>query len=442
MDTQPQASLSPRLLANAPHRLMFFVGASNVLLAMLWWAAWLVAARWPALLTMPQPEPYAGWLHAFVMQYQVFPSFIFGFLLTTFPRWMGQPDFSPWRYLPVGIGIFGGQIAILLGVLGWEVGIVVGLLMTIGGWSAGLATLAPLLWREKGTTWHARSCFAALVLGYVGLLGFLVFLLGGSPLWVFASIKLGTFGLLLPIYMTVAHRMFPFFAGNSVPGYQPWRPLWLLAMFWPLCLAHLLLELVHAYAWSWLVDVPLLALTATMLWRWWPKGMDVRVPRAQDAQERPKSMDARVPQAQDAQERQRNRMPGLLAVLFIGLAWLPLAFALYSAQSVAYAMTGMYWLGRGPAHALFVGFFGSVMIAMVTRVTQGHSGRPLLMPAVAWFAFVAIQVVAVMRVAAEVLPDAGAWQALAACGWLLAFAPWLLRIGRIYLSPRADGKPG
>lgn len=408
MDTQAQAPMSPRLLANAPHRLMFFVGASNLLLAMLWWTAWLAAARWPTLLAMPQPEPYAGWLHALVMQYQVFPSFIFGFLLTTFPRWMGQPDFSRWRYLPVGIGIFGGQIALLLGALGWEAGIVVGLLMTIGGWSAGLATLAPLLWREKGTTWHARSCFAALSLGYVGLLGFLVFLLGGSPLWVFASIKLGTFGLLLPIYMTVAHRMFPFFAGNSVPGYQPWRPLWLLAVFWPLCLGHLLLELVHAYAWSWLVDVPLLALTATMLWRWWPRG--------------PK--------------------PGLLAVLFIGLAWLPLAFALYSAQSVAYALTGVYWLGRGPAHALFVGFFGSVMIAMVTRVTQGHSGRPMLMPAVAWFAFVAIQVVAVMRVAAEVLPDAGAWQALAAFGWLLAFAPWLLRIGRIYLSPRADGKPG
>ena len=33
-------------------------------------------------------------------------------------------------------------------------------------------------------------------------------------------------------------------------------------------------------------------------------------------------------------------------------------------------------------------------------------------------------------------------QAAAAIGWLLAFAPWVLRIGRIYLSPRTDGKPG
>ena len=34
------------------------------------------------------------------------------------------------------------------------------------------------------------------------------------------------------------------------------------------------------------------------------------------------------------------------------------------------------------------------------------------------------------------------WQALAGVGWLVAFAPWGTRIGRIYLSPRGDGKPG
>jgi len=79
---------------------------------------------------------------------------------------------------------------------------------------------------------------------------------------------------------------------------------------------------------------------------------------------------------------------------------------------------------------------------MVTRVAQGHAGRPLVMPAVAWFAFGLIQLVAVLRVAAEVLPDGMAWQAAAALGWLRAFVPWAARIGRITLAPRADGKPG
>lgn len=63
----PSRTLSPRWLAVAPHRLMFFIGASNALLAMLWWSGWLVAARW-APGAFPQPEPYAGWLHAVVMQ--------------------------------------------------------------------------------------------------------------------------------------------------------------------------------------------------------------------------------------------------------------------------------------------------------------------------------------------------------------------------------------
>jgi uncharacterized protein involved in response to NO len=400
-------ALSPRLLARAPHRLMFFIGAGNLLLAMAWWAMWLADARWQ-LFGLRQPTPYAGWLHAFVMQYQMLPSFIFGFLLTVFPRWMGLPDLQRWRYVPVGIGLFGGQLATMLGAFGWQVGILVGTLMTLGGWLAGIAHLLPLLWRERGTTWHARSCMFALLLGLAGLLLWLAFLLNEKPLFAFASIKLGTFGLLLPVYLTVVHRMFPFFAGNVVPGYVAWRPLWLLGALFALCLAHLALELLHAYAWLWLADLPLLALLLVALWKWWPRGP----------------------------------APGLLQVLFLGLAWLPLSISLYAFQSIAYAFTGEFLLGRAPAHALFIGFFGSVLVAMVTRVTQGHSGGPLVMPAAAWFAFAALQLVAVLRVFAEVMPDGPAWQAAAAIGWLLAFTPWVLRIGRIYLSPRTDGKPG
>ena len=88
------------------------------------------------------------------------------------------------------------------------------------------------------------------------------------------------------------------------------------------------------------------------------------------------------------------------------------------------------------------GKLGSVLVAMVTRVTQGHSGRMLVMPKAAWWAFAMVQVVALLRIAAELGRDPMAWMAIAAAGWLLAFAPWALRIGRIYLSPRVDGKPG
>jgi uncharacterized protein involved in response to NO len=407
--TTPSAlqGLSPQLLANAPHRLLFFVGAGNVLLAMLWWTLWLIDARWH-LIGLRQPQVYGGWLHAIVMQYQVLAPFMFGFLLTVFPRWMGLPDLTRWHYLPVGIGLFGGQLMTLLGALGPAQLLHAGAVLTLAGWSVGLFFLLRLLWQDRGKTWHAVSCAAALTLGWFGLVAYTAFLHAPDARLIFASIKLGSFGLLLPIYFTVAHRMFPFFAANVVADHEPWRPMWMLAAFWPLGMLHLGLELVHGYAWLWLADLPLLALSAYWLARNWPYG----------------------------------RTPALLRVLFLGYAWLPIALALYAGQSFWYAMSGEFVLARAPAHALFVGFFGSLLVAMVTRVTQGHAGRPLQLGRVAGFAFIAIQLVCVARVVAELASDQLAWQAVAAVGWLLAFAPWVLRSLGIYLSPRADGKPG
>ena len=53
-----------------------------------------------------------------------------------------------------------------------------------------------------------------------------------------------------------------------------------------------------------------------------------------------------------------------------------------------------------------------------------------------------VHVVAVTRIVAELVPDSLGWQAVAALGWLLAFLPWVLRSGWIYLTPRVDGQPG
>ncbi|RMX05839.1 NnrS family protein [Corticibacter populi] len=403
-----------RWLGAAPHRLMFFVGAANLLLAMLWWSWWLAAARWPAVLPLPMTPQPPGWLHAFTMQFQVLPSFFFGFLLTVFPRWMGLQELRPWQYLPVGLGMFGGQALVLLGAAGLPGAgalIALGLAATLLGWGTGLVWLGRWL-REAGQiNWHARSCFAAMLLGWLAIAVFAAGLWLGHPVWVQASLKVGAFGLLLPVYLSVAHRMFPFFAGNVVPGYVPWRPLWWLAAVWLLALAHLVPELAGRPAWlAWrrLPDAAMLALALLTLWKWWP----------------------------------RRVAPGLLKVLFIGLLWWPVTFVLLLLQSWCYAAHGTLLLGRAPAHALFIGLFGSLLVAMVTRVTQGHSGGRLYMPWVAWFAFIGIQLVAVLRIGAELAPDPHVWLVSAALGWLLALAPWVARIGSMYLRPRVDGKPG
>jgi uncharacterized protein involved in response to NO len=53
-----------------------------------------------------------------------------------------------------------------------------------------------------------------------------------------------------------------------------------------------------------------------------------------------------------------------------------------------------------------------------------------------------VQVVALLRICAELQRDALSWQAIAAVGWLVAFLPWVLRSTWIYLRARVDGKPG
>lgn len=382
---------------------MFFAGTTNLLLAMAWWALWLASMRW-GFWASPMPAVSVGLLHAFLMQYQVLPCFIFGFLLTVFPRWIGEPDLDRRRAWPVGAGLLGGQILVLAGALGWAPGILLGSLMTLMGWIAALSPLARLLWKDRGPTWHAVGGFGALLMGASGICLWIGFLWTGELVLADLSIKFGTFGLLAPIYFTVAHRMLPFFAASALPGYQPWRPYWALALGWALMLLMIGLP-PHRL---WLCALPLFALTLLLLTRWFPK----------------------------------RKMPPLLLVLFIGLAWLPFAFALLAAQSLALALWDWPILGKAPAHALFIGFFGSILIAMVTRVTQGHSGRPLTLPGVAVYAFIAIQIVCIVRIAGELAQDWLGWQAFAAVGWLAAFSPWAIWAGRIYLLPRVDGKPG
>jgi len=138
----------------------------------------------------------------------------------------------------------------------------------------------------------------------------------------------------------------------------------------------------------------------------------------------------------------KARRPGLLAVLHIALLWLPIAFALYAWQSFALFAGLASVPARVPVHALTIGYFGSMLVAMVTRVTQGHSGRPLRMGAAAWIGFIAMQGVALLRIGAEYSRDPGAWLAIAAAAWIVAFVPWVLRSATIWLTPRVDGKPG
>ncbi len=405
------ASPPPRPLfavpAAAPHRLLFLGGAVAVLLTMTWWALELGAGTFG--FNLPQPAVPPPWAHAMLAQYGMLPMFILGFLLTVFPRWLGQPALRLRHYLPVFALQFGGYLLAHVGLLGHRPLLVAGFVSMLAALLVALAVLGRVLAAAGSRHVHAVSCFAALCMGAVGQGAFLAYLLGASWWWAMLAIQLGTFGFLLPMYLGVCHRMIPFFTSRVVPGYRMVRPRWSLPVLWALLLGHLALSLAHAQSGLWLVDAPLAAVLAWHAWAWQPW---------------------------------RAMRPGLLAVLHLAFAWLPFAFVLYTLQSAVYAVTGVFVLGRAPLHALAIGFFGSMLLAMVTRVTQGHSGRPLQMGATAWFGFVTLQLVALSRMLAAIGPERNAWLLLAVGGWLLAFLPWVVHSAWIYLTPRVDGMEG
>lgn len=398
----------PKILAAAPHRMMFFAGAAAVVLSMLWWACFLGAGYFGhAFPAAPVP---AGWAHAVLTQYGMLPLFIFGFLLTVFPRWMGQPALTKRHYVPVFAGMFGGYLLAHIGLLDLKPLLIVGLAMMCAGWIYALIALGRILLRNGAKDRHALSCYVALLLGVSGLAAFLAFVLGAPAQLATVAIKLGTFGLLLPIYFTVGHRMIPFFSASAIGvGYRPFKPSWSLPLLWALLLGHLVLELTHSLDWLWLTDASL-ALLFLRHWLGWQPWKCMR--------------------------------PGLLAALYLAFAWLPVAFVLFAAQSLILHFSGEFVLGRAPVHALTIGFFGSMLVAMVTRVTQGHSGRPLQMGAIPWLTFTLLQLVALTRIYSEVATNMALWQVIAAFGWLIAFAPWVLRSLWILLTPRIDGRPG
>jgi uncharacterized protein involved in response to NO len=141
----------------------------------------------------------------------------------------------------------------------------------------------------------------------------------------------------------------------------------------------------------------------------------------------------------------RARGNALLWTLYAGFAWLPFAMLLQTIRDASFTLAGDWALGRAPIHALGMGYFGGLLVAMVTRVTLGHSGRALHMDGLTLACFLGLQAAAVARVASEVAvaPIAIQWLLLgSAAAWLAACGAWAMRNGPIYLAPRIDGRPG
>ncbi|QEY63703.1 NnrS family protein [Metapseudomonas lalkuanensis] len=128
----------------------------------------------------------------------------------------------------------------------------------------------------------------------------------------------------------------------------------------------------------------------------------------------------------------------------VTLLWpLHLAFAWLAVAPLGLAAWHLGFLANPSLaqHALGVGAMGGLILAMIARVSLGHSGRPLEPPRAMRGAFVLINLGAAARVL--LLPIAGntaLW--LAAICWAAAFALFLRHYAVLLCTPRVDGRPG
>lgn len=412
MGSTTAADARAAILTAAPHRTMFFCGLLNLGLASLWWAVHLWARRTGVPLFALDLQIAPVWAHSFMMLFVVFPAFFFGFLFTTYPRWMNGPLVPRGIYVATGVLL---ACATPLWILGVHTGRALQLtacLVAGAGLLTGLVALLRVLVNSQQVVSHGIVTSLALCAGCVALAGFAVGLGTASDLALHFAVRTALWGFLLPVFFTVCHRMVPFFSQGVIAGYVAWRPTWVLVAVVSLAYARLLLGTAGLLSLLVPLDAALLALTATCAVRW---------------------------------TSLRSRGNALLWSLYAGFAWLPVAMALQLARDAGFALTGAWALGRAPVHALGIGFFASMLIAMVTRVTMGHSGRPLHMDRIAVACFAGVQLAAASRVLSEMVTEPAAVQHLLLCSmglWLLAFGVWGTRQSRIYLAPRIDGKPG
>ena len=393
----------------APHRLAFLLATLVLMAAALWWAL--------VQLDRVGFGPHLPWalsptlVHASVMTFGFIPLFFAGLLFTAGPRWLGVAGPSARQIAPSLLAQCGGWLL-------WLVGSHVH--RALAGAGLGLALLGMVavtlrFWRLIGASrmpdrLHAKLVGAALVTGCLCLAGMAgavaadadgvarVFALGG--LW----------GFVVVVYLTVAHRMIPFLGSEGLP--------WVLWLMLGTALFEVLAAVVEAAGvvsieWTLLRGVLEVGAGACVVWLAvaWARTQNVRI--------------------------------RLLAMLHLGFVWLGAGLLLGGGARLAGLFTGVPVLPLAALHAVTLGCLGSLMLAMVTRVTCAHSGRAVVVDDRVWMLFWLLQLATVLRIAATVpvLPGPALLLA-AACLWAGLLLTWGTRHGYWYGCLRADGRPG
>lgn len=400
----PGEHWNARRWLETPHRLCFSAAATLLMLASAWWLAAMVARLaagvWPWAVA-------PGLAHGLLFGFGFMPLFFAGFLFTAGPKWLRVAPVDaralrrPVAAQAAGWAVFaiGAHLHALLAVLG--------LAAAALAWLALVRRFTGLLRRSQAADrTHLRVIAAAAWLGGGVQLAAAAALFAGRDDLVRAALQLGLWGFVAPVFVVALHRMLPVFDDDIAPRLAARQPHWLLATLVALCLLQWPFALADLWWWpqppAWrALQIGADGLGALLLF-----GLAARWLRLQGG----------------------TRLK-LIVMLQAGVLWLGIAFALAAlSQALLWLTDGRDTLGLAAQHAFSMGFLGTSMVAMVTRVASGQAGRSIAADTPAWVCFLALQLAVLLRLVAAVRGDPPAWLLAAAAAFVLALLPWALRL--------------
>ncbi len=420
-DALPDARWRASVLTHAPHRLSFFLAIVMLIASGVWWLLVQMDRTLASAVLSYTVAPTL--VHSVVMCFGFLPLFFAGFLFTAGPKWLQVEPPSVRVLLPPLLLQATGWLLWLGGSMYYET------LAGMGGAAAwlGLTWVCVLFWRlvlrsRASDKIHAYAIAAACTLGCLCLAGAELTMLAVRFDVTRAFVLSALWGFVGVVYVVVAHRMIPFFTSSALPMLAAWRPFWVLHLL----LAAMMLKVLEVWValltlpgwldavWTLLCGLLQLMVGLALLWLTYRWGLVQSL---------------------------KNR---LLAMLHIGFAWIGVAFIVAGGVKCLELITAAAagW-ELAALHAFTMGALGSLLLAMVTRVSCGHSGRMLHADHLVYGLFCLLQLTVVLRMAAALGGSVGAWLlSIAALLWTVVIAVWGGRLCTWYGKPRVDGRPG
>jgi len=375
----------------------FSMGFRPFFLAGAFWAAVAVMLWMPQYfgeLTLTTALPPLDW-HAHETIFGYGAAVVAGFLLTAVPNWTGRLPIQGRALVALVLLWLSGRIAILLsGQIGWLAAALVD--------CAFLLTVCAVIAREIVASNNTKNL---KVLIFVGLLS-LANIAFHIEAHVTGSATHGRrFGIaaLIALVMLIGGRVIPSFTHTFVARQGPGRLPQSFGRFDAVCLA---------------VSVPALAGWVVVPENHWV-GVALICAGLLNL--------ARL--ARWAGERTGGE--ALVAILHLAYAFVPLGFVLSGLSA-----WGLVPLGAG-LHAWGAGAIGGMTLAIMTRASLGHTGRPLRAGGATKAIYAAVLLAVLARIAAALAPDqAFVLLHVAAFSWLAAFGGFVVAYARALLRPR------